>query len=252
MGNLESAFSTANSYKITVGTVTIPKLEVVIPDAKAYPVGVVVNKVYPGYNPAASITICATGKNGVAPYTYKWSTGSSQSCITVSPSVKTTYTIEITDAAGTKLVATKTIEAENVAGGKNGKYITICVNGKTGSEIEPQVAKALNNGATLGACESVVLSRAAAIVTQPTPEVREMSIKGSPNPSNTFVNLRLYGMNPNVQVVVRVTNMEGKLVEVRNVLGSQALELGRNYRPGVYFVEALQNGNRTTTKFTKQ
>ncbi len=56
-----------------------------------------------------SATLTASATNGLSPYTYSWSTGSSNPVITVTPGATTTYTVTVTDAMACTATATRTL-----------------------------------------------------------------------------------------------------------------------------------------------
>jgi hypothetical protein len=54
-------------------------------------------------------------------------------------------------------------------------------------------------------------------------------------------------------MTLKVIDLSGKLIEVRNnLVAGQTLQLGNNYRPGMYFVELIQGDKRRIVKLVKQ
>lgn len=70
--------------------------------------------VYFGYAPEASTLLTASATSGRAPYTYRWSTGSTAAQINVSPAATTTYTVTLTDALGCTSTAEVKVEVIDV------------------------------------------------------------------------------------------------------------------------------------------
>ena len=51
---------------------------------------------------------------------------------------------------------------------------------------------------------------------------------------------------------IRVVDVLGKVVEVRNnIFAGETLQIGNNYRPGIYFVEVTQGNNKKQLKLIK-
>jgi uncharacterized delta-60 repeat protein len=80
---------------------------------------------------------------------------------------------------------------------------------------------------------------------------RGFNITASPNPGYQF-RVLLQGNNPDEKITIRVVDNIGRLVELRNnIYTGQTLTLGSKYRPGIYFIEAVQGENRRTIKIIK-
>lgn len=80
----------------------------------------------------SSTTLQGQASDGIAPYTYLWSTGATTSSITVSPAATTNYTLTITDANGS--VATDAV--------------TVTVNSNPVANAGPDKEKFIGYGAT--------------------------------------------------------------------------------------------------------
>ena len=79
-----------------------------------------------------------------------------------------------------------------------------------------------------------------------------LQIKVMPNPSATQFNVTVESNNKTDQIDMKVMDVQGKLIEVRsNLLPGQTLRLGNNYRPGTYFIHAIQGKQRVTTTVIK-
>jgi uncharacterized repeat protein (TIGR03803 family) len=80
----------------------------------------------------------------------------------------------------------------------------------------------------------------------------EFILKASPNPSNSQFTLKIESGNTRETVSLRVADVLGRVVEVRNnIFAGQTLLIGNNYRPGVYFVEVSQGNNKKQLKLIK-
>lgn len=80
----------------------------------------------------------------------------------------------------------------------------------------------------------------------------EFAISGYPNPSKGNFNIRIDG-SATENVSVRVTDLSGRLIEQRtNVPANQTLQIGTNYRAGMYYIEVSQGGAKKQLKIVKQ
>ena len=79
-----------------------------------------------------------------------------------------------------------------------------------------------------------------------------LQIKVTPNPSSSQFNLTIESNNKTGVVDMKVTDVLGQLIETRNnCIPGQTLRLGSNYRPGTYFIHAIQGKQRITTTVIK-
>ena len=79
-----------------------------------------------------------------------------------------------------------------------------------------------------------------------------LEIKVMPNPSASQFNLTVESNNKTDQIDMKVMDVQGKLIEARNnLLPGQTLRIGSNYRPGTYFIHAVQGKQRTTATVIK-
>ncbi len=73
-----------------------------------------------------------------------------------------------------------------------------------------------------------------------------------PNPSAAHFTLRIAGVQGKA-VQLRVSDMMGRMVEIRgNMAANTTTTIGHSYLPGVYFVEAVQDGRKVVVKCVKQ
>lgn len=74
-----------------------------------------------------------------------------------------------------------------------------------------------------------------------------------PNPTASHFNVKLESSNNTEKIVVRVIDLQGRTVEVfNNLVPGQTLQIGSNYRTGVYFVEMIQGTNRKQLQLIKR
>lgn len=73
-----------------------------------------------------------------------------------------------------------------------------------------------------------------------------------PNPSNNYFTLRPTSSLLNSKVEIRVLNINGKEVYINSGPANNDYRFGENFLPGLYFVELIQGGQRTTFKIVKQ
>ena len=86
----------------------------------------------------------------------------------------------------------------------------------------------------------------------PAPTVR-FELKASPNPTTSHFNVKLESSNITQPISLNVVDLSGKVIEMRkNLVAGQTLQLGANYRPGMYFVELIQGDMRRIVKLVKQ
>lgn len=83
-------------------------------------------------------------------------------------------------------------------------------------------------------------------------EAKAFAISGYPNPSRSNFNVKIDGASTD-KVSVKVTDMTGRLVEQRtNVAANQVLNIGSNYRAGMYYIEVAQGTSKKQVKLVKQ
>jgi hypothetical protein len=271
LGNLERTNTSYNSRVVHVKPNT--PLVVRIPNAKAHYKGVEVNTVYKGYSPASSITLTAEVTSGVPPYEYRWSNGSSNRSIEVSPGSPTTYTVTVTDAIDNKQSVSLKVNVIDVRCGKdhnrksddwkNDKKndkdddkVFICRDGKTRCVHKHQVSDELAKGAMLGECSDVyVVSGNEAgdnLVAEEFQSAGTLAVKAIPNPVTSHFTLSIKTGNTVEQVKIKVFGIDGRMIESHSVKGSQFIQFGSGYRPGVYLAEVIQGKERILMKLVKQ
>jgi hypothetical protein len=74
----------------------------------------------------------------------------------------------------------------------------------------------------------------------------------TPNPAYAYTNLTIDASGGKGNVHILVTDLFGKVVESKEVTaGRSTIQLGKNYRPGVYMIEVTQGQNKKTVKLIK-
>jgi hypothetical protein len=230
------------SYTVTVNNA---QLSAAIPDAYAVKPGGEANTIFIGYGPSSlKLTTQVTG--GKAPYTYKWSTGSTQATAQVSPSAPGTYTytVTITDANGCTSYVTKQITVIDIRCGY--RMVFVCHQVRSGVSFQLRINVAavpalLALGDKLGTC--------AAGGTLKSTDEKAFGVMVSPNPSTQRFTLQLPVYGEGV-ALVRVYDLNGKLVE--EIRGSdKTITFGERLIPGTYIVEVIQGNNRETVRVIK-
>jgi hypothetical protein len=88
---------------------------------------------------------------------------------------------------------------------------------------------------------------------EPAIESVSFNLRAYPNPSTSQFNLQLQSSDRLQKVQVRVFDMSGRTVQqFNNLSANQSLQIGSNYRPGMYIVEMIQGDNRKQIKLIKQ
>lgn len=227
-------------------------LTVSIPDVQALSSGTGVNTVYPGYAPAATITLTAQVTGGSANYTYKWSTGANTPSITVSPTSEITYTITVLDARNCSSTGSKVVKVTEAICGNKGDKVSVCHGGNTLCIDKTSVPDHLAHGDYLGACQTnTATTKTAAAKLDVAIEETAFALTASPNPSTAFFALRLTGAQKE-KVMLTVTDALGRVMETRAVTVGEAIQIGERYRAGIYFAVAARGRQRTAVKLIKQ
>jgi hypothetical protein len=78
-------------------------------------------------------------------------------------------------------------------------------------------------------------------------------IRVYPNPSTNYFTLNIETFNDKDKISVRIIDITGRVLEVRNNLsGSQTLKIGNNLKAGLYIAEIRQGNSSTQIKLLKQ
>jgi hypothetical protein len=224
-------------------TITVnPNPSVTIPDAMAMTTGVLPNTVYPGYAPAASITLTANASGGTAGYTYNWTGGITTATNTVSPAANTVYNVTVTDSKGCTASATKAINVVNITSTNAAGNVIICH--KTSQETntiavdQNAVAAHLLHGDFLGTCN------------EPN-QLTLLRITASPNPSRDYFVITVEGGNVGEKISVAISDAMGRVIEVKENIFTKSFRIGKNYIPGLYFIHAVQGSQLASLTLVK-
>ncbi|MEJ7741728.1 MAG: T9SS type A sorting domain-containing protein [Nocardioidaceae bacterium] len=77
-------------------------------------------------------------------------------------------------------------------------------------------------------------------------------VSAAPNPSASYFNLSAQGTFDE-PVEIKVVNQMGNVIETRKGMPAKGnLQIGITYRPGIYFVEFSQGGEKVVLKLDKQ
>src|SRR6185503_3524902 len=80
--------------------------------------------------------------------------------------------------------------------------------------------------------------------------VSDLEIIAYPNPGITGFSIIVKG-DAKEKIVLHVIDMNGKMIETRNVNAHSLTKLGENYRPGVYIVRIMQGQKQKEIKLVK-
>ena len=240
-----------NTATCQTTVVVNPNLTVSIPDAFALSSGTLANTVYIGYSPASSITMTASASGGTPGYSYSWSSGSITSTATVSPIVNTNYTVTITDSKGCQAIATKQIKVMDIRSGKKLDKVSVCHNGSaTLSVSQAETAIHLSHGDMLGECGATSGAITKGSFEKEAISASKLAIVAMPNPSAKGFMLNVTG-DAGSQLILRVMDISGRIVETKNLTSNQSIRVGDNYRAGMYFAEIMQGNERKIVKLIK-
>lgn len=238
--------------------ITVNRLQATIPVASALSTGVVPFTVYYGYSPASTLTLHAVPSTGTAPFTYVWSTGATTSGINVVASLPVgtrNFNVTITDALGCKTTLTQSVQVTDVRCGKKLENITVCTYSKgiysSNCISSSSVGLTLLFGAQLGPCSNNALTKNKASIKQEK-AVQAFMVKAFPNPSPSAFTL-LFSSGSEKSLQLNVIDALGRTIEKRiNLSPNGRLVIGKNFRPGIYFVEVIQGQEKMVIKLVKQ
>lgn len=79
----------------------------------------------------------------------------------------------------------------------------------------------------------------------------ELQFKALPNPSASYFTVKVSSSSA-VPVDIRLIDATGRVVEqVQNIATTSTLTMGRNLRPGTYYLEGVQGKERQSVKLLK-
>jgi len=156
----------------------------------------------------------------------------------------------VTDQNGCSGSSSKTVMVVNVAGGQNGKQVTVCHKGNTIAVAAPAIPAHLDHGDMLGTCDA-----AGQTGTGRDMDARQMAaglqVKVLANPSPNYFDIQLIGTEAgNMQL--RIYDLQGRLLETKPSLhANQSLRIGATYQPGVYLVQITVGNEMRTIRLIK-
>jgi hypothetical protein len=81
----------------------------------------------------------------------------------------------------------------------------------------------------------------------------KFDLKAFPNPSTTQFTLKIQSSDASGKIQLRVMDLMGRTIQVLdNLPANQTMQIGANYRPGMYIVEMIQGKNHKQLKLLKQ
>jgi len=115
---------------------------------------------------------------------------------------------------------------------------------------EAETAIHLSHGDMLGECGAT-----SGAITKGSSETEvisagKLAIVAMPNPSVKGFMLNVTG-DAGSQLMLRVMDISGKIIETKNVASNQSIRIGDNYRAGMYFAEIMQGNERKIVKLVK-
>ncbi|MFT3909189.1 MAG: T9SS type A sorting domain-containing protein [Ferruginibacter sp.] len=119
--------------------------------------------------------------------------------------------------------------------------------------------KKLKVAALTGSCRSAGKSNEQNIppaITRSTSPVinnlAEPNVTVMPNPSQHYFNLVATGYDPKISIRMQVTDAAGRAIETKqNILNGETIQVGQNYKPGIYFAIFVQGTKKKTIRLVK-
>ena len=85
-----------------------------------------------------------------------------------------------------------------------------------------------------------------------TPTAEKLDVRTYPNPSSGLFNLRLKTPQLNQEVVIRIVDVSGKVLQQVKGAPDQVFQVGEGLLPGTYHAEVMQGSEKLTVKLVKQ
>lgn len=249
---------TSGSFVIPVGSGT--NCTILVKPSPIAP-GLAANTIYLGIGPQ-SVTLTGIVKGGKKPYKYDWGFDTAR-CITVSPTITTTYNLIITDNAGCQSNCNVTIYVIDVRCGKDLQKILVCHKDSATQQWKTLCVKRANvhdhleHGDILGACTSFGSTGMASEIDESVKNkmalnVESLQIKVSPNPTTNYFSIQINNIHSTEQICLRIFDMYGRKIEVMDhITPGGIITIGNNYKPGTYIVEITQGNLRKTIRLIK-
>ena len=258
----------SNNTSTCSTTVKIDKVDATIPDVFASGINSSIgspNTIYIGYG-GSSVILTAQVSSSLSPndYMYKWTTGSpagpafaNTQSITVNPSSTTTYFVSIKDenSCAQTFQVSKQINVVDITCGKNKINVCQFKNGSYSTSCVSSSAKTINSlpaGSYLGICvQTTTQSLTKANIAPEEVAIENMEVSAMPNPSNINFKIAIRSSILNAPVKLIVTDILGRVIEMRTTTAGETITIGDKYKNGTYFAEFLQGGQRKVVKLIK-
>lgn len=128
------------------------------------------------------------------------------------------------------------IAAEN--NNENQKYFDVHLTRATNATISDNMGR-------------VTIKKGLAPIKEQGKNVQKLNVKVVPNPTESYFNLNLQSTSDR-SVTIKIMDALGKLMETRNnVSANGILKVAHNYRPGIYYVEVVQENEKKVVKLVK-
>jgi hypothetical protein len=216
--------------------------------------------VYYGYDPMACTEITATVTGGTPPYSYEWNGISGTSFIDVCPTTTTVFNLEVSDANGCTITASKMVEVVDVHCGNKGDKVLVChvPPGEPENEhnicISPNAVPAhLAIGDYLGPCGYVPCSYMP--INAQRVNSLDYLISVAPNPTRGAFTVFIREDAPSEPVQLMVLDASGREVfstpwqPVRNEV---EMDVYTPFPAGLYTLQIrFSNGERGAVRFAK-
>lgn len=215
------------------------------------------NTIFLGYGPQSVILKGNIQDGNSGPYKYDWGSAGKGRIICVKPVVTTTYTLVVTDANGCQSTCSVTINVKDVRCGnelekvlvchkdQNNEFHTLCLS-------EVFVLKHLLHGDRLGSCDTAAVIAASGTNVSKATISEGLNLKVMPNPSSAYFTVQIVSNNTKDKIRLRVLDLNGREIEVKdNLSPRQRIQIGFNYRAGIYMAELIQGSQRIITKLIK-
>jgi alpha-tubulin suppressor-like RCC1 family protein len=204
--------------------------------------------VFIGYTQNKCATLSGSVSGGIPPYKYLWSTGAKTASINVCPTVTTTYTIRVTDAAGCFQTDAVVVNAVDITCAKNSVYV--CHNNITTCVKTNDVKAHLAHGDYLGACNNTISF--AKSVNTAVKENNDTFIL-HPNPTTGSFIVEVCKRNVVEEAKLQVVNALGQIIYSKKTFKiegciKETIELNHALPDGTYFVNLIIGENVETKK----
>jgi uncharacterized repeat protein (TIGR03803 family) len=166
----------------------------------------------------------------------------------------TTASGSVTIAAGTKAAQIRiTITKDNIAEVAENFKVNLSLDAKNANKATTSRSSGtvtINDG--IKPALTSIQSRGTVQPAEDAAQSLAFDARAYPNPSTSSFTIKVSTNNRKEVISMTVTDVNGKVIEKRNNLtAGQTLQIGSEYRPGIYFVEMLQGKARKQVKLLK-